>query len=313
MRLARAFTRRNKILKFDGAFHGHSDYARQALGTEAGRNDLHSIADSAGIPKEISETVIIAPYNDLERTRQIAEPVAHEIAAILVEPVQRSFMPAPGFLEGLRALADKIGAVLVFDEVVTGFRLSLGGAQELFGVTPDLCALGKIVGGGLPLAAVAGRADILELTIPGRPKDGRSVFMSGTLNGNPLACAAGLATLAVLEEVSAPAVLREKGEALAAGLAEIANRLSIPFLTIGAPAFQQPVFGNGPFDNAEALALSRLDAAYQFGLEMVRGGVLFSPGSKLYMSVVHTDETQALLLEAAERAMRAVRDQGLLH
>lgn len=313
LRIARAFTRRAKVLKFDGAFHGHSDYARQAQRGDHGLNEQQTVADSAGIPEQISETVVIAPYNDLERTRQIVEPVAGEIGAILVEPVQRGFLPAPGFLEGLRSLADSIGALLVFDEVVTGFRLSMGGAQELFGVTPDLCALGKIVGGGLPLAAVAGRRDLLELTIPGRPNDGRSVFMSGTLNGNPLACAAGLATLAVVEELDAPAILKARGEALADGLDGVARKLGVPFLMIGAPAFRQPVFGDGPLDNAADLAATKLNAAYRFGIEMVRRGVLFTPGSKVYMSVAHSDETHAGFLEAAEGAMRAVRDAGLLN
>lgn len=313
LRLARAFTRRNKILKFDGAFHGHSDYARQSLRTGHGVNDPQAVADSAGIPEQISETVVIAPYNDLERTRHIAQPVARDIAAIIVEPVQRGFLPAPGFLEGLRKLADECGALLVFDEVVTGFRLALGGGQELFGVTPDLCALGKIVGGGLPLAAVAGRADVLELTVPGRPNDGRSVFMSGTLNGNPLACAAGLATLEVVEEMDAPTILAAKGRALEAGLAKVAAKLSVPFQMIGAPAFMQPVFGAGRLENAEALAATKLDAAYRFGVEMVRRGVLFTPGSKVYMSVTHDDATHGFFLEAAEAAMRAVRDQGLLN
>lgn len=313
LRLARAFTRRQMILKFDGAFHGHSDYARQSLAAAPGRNDLETVADTAGIPDVVSKTVAIAPYNDLERTSEMVESVAGELAAIIVEPVQRGFMPAPGFLEGLRKLADRTGALLVFDEVVTGFRLALGGGQELFGVTPDLCALGKIVGGGLPLAAVAGREDILELTIPGRPNDGRSVFMSGTLNGNPLACAAGLATLDVVEEAGAPAILKAKGEALGRGLYEIADRLSIPFLTIGAPAFQQPVFGTGPIDRAEALTAAGQAAAYRFGIEMIRRGVLFSAGSKLYMSITHSDETHGLFLEKAEEAMRSVRDDGLLN
>ncbi|MCA6112211.1 aspartate aminotransferase family protein [Bradyrhizobium cenepequi] len=311
LRLARAFTGRTKVLKFDGAFHGHSDYAVQSLRAEPDRNDRHVVSDSAGVPRQISDTVVIAPYNDIERTRQLTEPIAHEIAAILVEPVQRAFMPAPGFLEGLRALADKTGALLVFDEVVTGFRLALGGAQEYFGVTPDLCALGKVLGGGLPVAAVAGRADVMELTIPGRPDDGRSAFMSGTLNGNPLGCAAGLATLEVIEELGAPAKLKEKGETLAAGLREIAKRLSVPLQTIGPPSILQVVFGVGPIDNAEVLAASRQDAAHRFGIEMTRRGVFCSPG-KLYVSLAHTDETHNLFFEMAEQSMRAVRDQGLL-
>jgi glutamate-1-semialdehyde 2,1-aminomutase len=313
LRLARAFTRRSKIVKFDGAFHGHHDYARQTLKVGHGVNDHQSVPDSAGIPSEISDTVVIAPYNDIEGTRRVVAPIAGEIAAIILEPVQRGFMPMPGFLESVRQLADQTGALLVFDEVVTGFRLALGGGQELFGVTPDLCALGKIVGGGLPIAAVAGRRDVLELTIPGRPDDGRSVFMSGTLNGNPLGCAAGLATLDVIEEENVPDLLRQKGLALGDGLKEVARRLSIPFLTIGAPAFQQAVFGEGPIENAEAHAATNLAAARRFGVELVRRGILVVPGSKLYMSIAHNDSTQGAFLEAADGAMRAVRDQGLLN
>ncbi|UVO35762.1 aminotransferase class III-fold pyridoxal phosphate-dependent enzyme [Bradyrhizobium arachidis] len=312
LRLARAFTRRTKILKFEGAFHGHSDYAQQSLRTETNRNDQRAMPQSAGIPTEISDTVVIAPFNDIEWTTQIVGAIGHEIAAILVEPVQRALMPAPGFLEGLRVLADSIGALLVFDEVVTGFRLALGGAQEHFRVKPDLCALGKILGGGLPLAAVAGRGDVLELSIPGRPQDGRSVFVSGTLNGNPLGCAAGLATLEVVEELQAPAKLKEKGEALAAGLEEIANRLSVPFQMIGAPCFPQPAFGVGLAGAAQSSAASRAHATLRFGVEMIRRGVLLAPGGKLYMSVSHTDETHGFFLERAEGAIRAVRDQGLL-
>jgi glutamate-1-semialdehyde 2,1-aminomutase len=312
LRLARAFTRRNKVLKFDGGFHGYSDYTRQMLKSGHGINGQHTIADSAGIPAPLSETVLIAPFNDFERARQIAEPAANEIAAIIVEPVQRAILPEPGFLHGLRRLADDIGALLVFDEVVTGFRLALGGAQELYGVIPDLCALGKILGGGLPLAAVAGRADILELTIPGRPDDGRSAIMSGTLNGNPLACAAGLATLEVVEELGAPAILKKKGEALSASLREVARRLSVPFLMTGAPSFQQPVFGQLPIINAEQFAATNQKAAYRFGIEMIRRNVLFTPSSKIYISVTHTDETHSQFVDAAEGAMRAVRDEGLL-
>lgn len=311
LRLARAFTGRTKILKFDGAYHGQSDYTLQYPRANAGANEPPVVPESAGIPLEISDTVVIAPFNDLERTAEIIEPVADEIAAILVEPVQREFMPAAGFLESLRALADRIGALLIFDEVVTGFRLALGGAQEYFAVTPDLCALGKILGGGLPLAAVAGRREVLELVVVGRPNDGRSAFMSGTLNGNPLSCAAGLATLAVLEEVRAPAKFEEKGQALAAGLREIANRLSVPFQTIGPGMVQRLVFAGDSLDTPVALAAARPRAIERFGIEMIRRGVLTTP-SRVYMSIMHTDETHGLFFEKAEEAMRVVRDQGLL-
>ena len=194
LRLARAFTGRTLILKFEGAYHGHHDYAMHGLNPAPGANYPAALPDSAGIPAEVSNTVLVAPYNDIETTTRLVERVADRVAAIIVEPVQRSLVPQPAFLAGLRALCDRIGAVLVFDEVVTGFRLALGGAQEAFNVTPDLCSLGKVIGGGLPLAAVAGRRNILELSVPNRPVDGRSVYLSGTLNGNAIAAAAGLAT-----------------------------------------------------------------------------------------------------------------------
>ena len=311
LRLARAFTGRTKIVKFDGSYHGVTDYALQSLRADPAGDTQPVAADSAGIPREISDMVVIAPFNNLERTCEIVEPVAQEIAAILVEPVQREFMPVPGFLEGLRALADRIGALLVFDEVVTGFRLALGGAQEYYNVVPDLCALGKILGGGLPLAAVAGRREIMELLLIERPDDGRSAFWAGTLNGNPLSCAAGLATLEVLEELQAPAVLKQKGEALAAGLREIARRLSVPFQTIGPGMVQRLVFAENPIGNPAAFATGRPHAVQRFGIEMIRRGVLASP-NRLYMSVMHSDETHGLYLEKAEEAMLAVRDRGLV-
>jgi glutamate-1-semialdehyde 2,1-aminomutase len=195
LRFARAFTGRNKILKFAGAYHGHHDYAQHAQRDASGGAGIAERADTAGIPQQISSQVLVCPFNDLGSVEKLVAEFGSDLAAIIVEPIQRAILPAPGFLQGLRAICDRIGAMLVFDEIVTGFRVSLGGAQQLYGVTPDLCALGKIMGGGLPIAAVAGRRDILELSIPQRQADGRSIFLSGTLNGNPLCCAAGVATL----------------------------------------------------------------------------------------------------------------------
>lgn len=312
LRLARAFSRRTKIVKFEGAFHGHHDYARQRTRKGHGVNDIKTEADSAGIPEEISNSVVVARYNDIGMTRQLIEPIGSEIAAIVVEPVQRGLMPAPGFLEGLRKLATQIGALLVFDEVVTGFRLALGGGQELFGVTPDLCALGKILGGGTALAAVAGRRDVLELTTPGRTNDGRSVFFSGTLNGNPLGCAAGLATLDVVEATNAPERVRVAGIALTEELKAIGSRLSVPVMTIGAPSFQQVIFGEEKIETDEALARINVAAAHAFGIELLRRGVFAVPAGKLYLSTAHDDAVNDKFLEAASDAMKAVRERGLV-
>ncbi|MFM9886995.1 MAG: aspartate aminotransferase family protein [Burkholderiales bacterium] len=312
LRLARAFTGRPLVVKFDGGYHGHHDYALQQANSALDAKRGAAKANSAGIPIELSDTVLVAPFNDLAATAQLVEPVADRIAAIIVEPVQRALLPKPGFLEGLRALCDRIGAILVFDEVVTGFRLAIGGAQELFNVTPDLCSLGKLVGGGLPLSAVAGRGDILELTVPDRKADGRSVYFNGTLNGNALAAAAGLATLDVIQEENAPAKLVKIGTALADQFRDSARKLSVPFQMIGPPAFSEPLFGAGEvYDYASYNATNRA-AARRFGIELVRRNLFVHPASKMYTSIAHTEAQIETAGKAAFEAMQVVRDAGLV-
>jgi glutamate-1-semialdehyde 2,1-aminomutase len=260
----------------------------------------------------VSETVLIAPYNDLDSTVQLVQPVAERLAAVIVEPVQRSLMPRPGFLAGLRALCDRTGALLVFDEVVTGFRLALGGAQEVFGVRPDLCALGKVIGGGLPLAAVAGRREVLELTVPDRAPDGRSVYLSGTLNGNAIAAAAGLATLDVLVEEDGPRYLVEIGSKLARGFAESARKLGVPLQMIGPPAFSEPVFGEGELFDYRSYAATNRVAARLFGIELLKRSLFVHPASKMYISTAHHDDHIESACRASFEAMRVIRDRGLL-
>jgi glutamate-1-semialdehyde 2,1-aminomutase len=312
LRLARAFTGRELVLKFEGGYHGHHDYALHGLKTAREANYPLAQPDSSGIPAGVSATVLIAPYNDLDTTVQLVEPVAERLAAIIVEPVQRSLMPKPGFLDGLRTLCERVGALLVFDEVVTGFRLALGGAQEAFGVTPDLCALGKVIGGGLPLAAVVGRRDVLELTVPDRPADGRSVYMNGTLNGNAIAAAAGLTTLDVLAEENVPARLIEIGQKLARGFAECARKLDIPLQMIGPPSFPEPVFGEGDVCDYRSYAATNRAAARQFGIELIKRDVFVHPASKMYISSVHDDEQVETACSVALAAMRVLRDHQLL-
>ncbi|MDA0991460.1 MAG: aminotransferase class III-fold pyridoxal phosphate-dependent enzyme, partial [Verrucomicrobia bacterium] len=200
MRLARAFSRREKVLKFEGAYHGHHDYSMWSYSPSDAVEYPQPVVDTAGVPGCIADTVLIAPYNDLDTTAKIVRGEANALAAIIVEPVQRLVGPRPGFLEGLRALADEVNVVLIFDEAVTGFRHALGGAQQRFGVIPDLACYGKSLGGGLPMAAVAGRRDIMELCDPRvKGSDPRAVYFSGTSFGNPVACAAGRAMLGVLK------------------------------------------------------------------------------------------------------------------
>jgi len=313
LRFARAFTGRNKILKFAGAYHGHHDYAQHAQRDATGGAGIAERADTAGIPQQISSQVLVCPFNDLGSVEKLVAEFGSDLAAIIVEPIQRAILPAPGFLQGLRAICDRIGAMLVFDEIVTGFRVSLGGAQQLYGVTPDLCALGKIMGGGLPIAAVAGRRDILELSIPQRKADGRSIFLSGTLNGNPLCCAAGVATLDNLIACRGVEKIARAGERLRQGFEENARRLSIPFQMIGHPAFAQPVFTDRPIRSYADFASANRDISRRFGIEMIKLGQNVLLGGKFYISTEHNDEIVSQTVEAGYRAMKTMQEAGVLN
>lgn len=312
MRFARASTGRTMILKFEGAYHGHHDYALHGLKETRDSNFPVAVPDSAGIPQAVGSTMLVAPYNDIDTLEKLVEPVQKDLAAIIVEPVQRSIFPKPGFLEGLRKLCDRIGALLIFDEVVTGFRLAIGGAQEVYGVKPDLCALGKVIGGGLPLAAVVGRRDIMDLSQPNRPADGKSVYLSGTLNGNPLSAAAGLATIEVLEDEDGPARLRDNANKIAEGFKDAAARLSIPFQMLGPPCVQEPLFDNVEVTDIRSYNTTNRAAARQFGVELIKRGVFVYPGVKMYISTVHDSVALEATCEAAFEAMRVVRDKGLI-
>ena len=214
IRTARGFTRRDDVIKFAGCYHGHSD----GMLVKAGSGALtHGEPDSAGVPADVARHTLVAEYNDLASVEAIFAAHPDSVAAVIVEPVAANngvIPPAPGFLAGLRELTTRHGALLIFDEVITGFRLALGGAQAYYGVTPDLSTLGKIVGGGLPAAVYGGRADVMAMVSPEGP-----VYQAGTLSGNPLATAAGIATLSILREDSGIyRRLAEKGAALAEGL-----------------------------------------------------------------------------------------------
>ena len=198
MRVCRAFTKKEKILKFEGGYHGSSDYAMMSVTPDASVEYPQTQANSSGIPKAISDLVLAAPFNDLQTTSQIIEAHKDDIAAVIVEPLQRVIAPEPGFLQGLRDITKKYSIPLIFDEVVTGFRLSYGGAQQHYGVTPDLACVGKIMGGGYPLAAVTGITDIMS-SYESSTDSEYFVPQTGTLNGNPIACAAGIATLKELQ------------------------------------------------------------------------------------------------------------------
>jgi glutamate-1-semialdehyde 2,1-aminomutase len=311
MRIARAATGRRLVIKFEGGFHGHTDYALQSFHPVDFARYPKAVCDSAGIPPSVADTVLVAPFNNLMAFEAIVDEYADDIAAVVVEPVQRAIEPLPGFLAGLRSACDRIGALLVFDEVVTGFRLDMGGAQTWYGVEPHLCALGKVIGGGLPLAAVVGLKDLMDYTSPIRPSDQRA-YVSGTLNGNPLSCAAGLATIEVIERIDACRVIGELGGRLAAGLRELLALKGIVGCVIGPPAFAEVVFGRESVIDYREYAASDRDAAAAFGVAMIARGILMRPGAKMYISAVHAPEHIGFTLGAADEALDELLVAGVL-
>ncbi|MCP3986937.1 MAG: aspartate aminotransferase family protein [bacterium] len=244
MRIARAFRKRDKILKFEGGFHGMHDYAMMSnQWTRDARRLPRPSPNSAGIPSAIEEEVLIAPFNDLEATAAIIEEHVDELAGVIVEPLQRTLPPRPGFLEGLREITRQHGVVLIYDEVVTGFRLALGGAQEYYGVVPDLAAMCKGVASGYPISILCGREDIMDHANPMRQIQGDHVAQTGTFSGNPIACSAALATLGELEKPGTYEQLFARGRRLMDGLQEILDAAGIRARVSGEPPAFQPWFG----------------------------------------------------------------------
>jgi glutamate-1-semialdehyde 2,1-aminomutase len=306
LRLARAATGRDKILKFEGGYHGHHDYA--LMSTWPKRLDPFPAAwpDSAGIPPSVAGHVLIAPFNDLDTTASIIERYRDDLAAVIVEPLSRMLEPVPGFLQGLREATRRLGIVLIFDEVVTGFRVAWGGAQELYGVVPDLACYGKIIGGGLPIAAVAGKRDLIELANPRKKGAPDYVYMSGTLNGNPVSAAAGLATLGVLEKPGAYERLRAVGDRLRGGLRGIASRLGIPAQVLGQGPLANIYFTSEPVLDYRSSLKSDSRITQQLGSELLARGVLTNLAAKMYLSLAHTDGDIDTTLQAFEDSLNVI-------
>ena len=308
-RMARVFTRREKILKFEGGWHGLHDYAMVGnwrIPSEAPYP--HPGPDVGGIPRGALESVLVAPFNDLETTERVATGHAEDLAAIIVEPLQRAIRPRPGFLEGLRQLAHRLGALLVFDEVVTGFRLAYGGAQERYGVVPDLAVFGKALTAGFSLAAIAGRADVMATADPARKGSLDYAALSGTLSGNALACAAGVAALNELRQPGVYPRLHALGERLRGGLARRAAKLGVPIQVLGDGPLAQPFFVDPGVDLGTDRALRAADGgkAARFALECLRRGIFTMPHTKLYISLAHTDADIDWTLDVMEEALRVV-------
>ncbi|HEV8458183.1 MAG TPA: aminotransferase class III-fold pyridoxal phosphate-dependent enzyme [Methylomirabilota bacterium] len=305
LRLARAHRKRDKILKFEGGFHGTHDYSLMSVGPRSPKAWPAPTPDSAGIPHVLQDEVLIAPFNDLAETEAIIEAHHEDLAAVIMEPFQRLIVPDPGFLKGVRQVTERHRIPLVFDEVVTGFRFAWGGAQEYYGVVPDLAALGKIIGGGFPLAAVVGRKELMRhfsQELEGTPE---YVLQAGTLNGNPIAAAAGLATLSELRKPGTYERLFTTGERLRTGLAEAARKAGLTAQVAGeAPVFEI-YFTDRPITDYRATLTADRALHAAFTQAMLRRGVV-KAAAKFYVSLAHGDEEVRRTIQVFEEALEAV-------
>jgi glutamate-1-semialdehyde 2,1-aminomutase len=303
LRLARAFTGRDKIIKFEGCYHGHADM----LLVQAGSGVVTlGLPDSPGVPKGAAQDTLVAPYNDLAGVKALFEANPDQIAGVIVEPVAGNMgvvPPVEGFLSGLHELTQQFGALLIFDEVMTGFRVSLGGAQSLYGVTPDLTTLGKVIGGGLPVGAYAGRRDIMETVAPVGP-----MYQAGTLSGNPLAMTAGIETLKVLSEPGVFDDLVARSEHLCAGIGEAARSMGVPIYQTQVGTMFCTYFTGHPVTNWATASKSDVQQFGRFFQAMLERGVYVAPSQfeAGFMSAAHTDDVIEATISAARTAFRAL-------
>jgi glutamate-1-semialdehyde 2,1-aminomutase len=307
IRLARAFTGRKLIVKFEGCYHGHSDGLLVKAGSGVA---TFGIPGSAGVPEEIAQLTLALPYNDAQAVEAVFDAHPHEIACVIVEPVVGNagcIPPAAGYLEALREITNREGALLIFDEVMTGFRVALGGAQELYDIAPDLTTLGKILGGGLPCAAFGGRSEIMDLLAPLGP-----VYQAGTLSGNPLAMAAGLATIGYLLEHRDEVypLLEALSMALVSGIAAEAARAGIPITANRAGSMFTWFFTSAPATDYDAAAKSDTAVFARFHRAMLEQGAWLpcSQFEAAFLSTAHNTEDIRRTVEAAGIALRAVSE-----
>ncbi|MDZ7951172.1 glutamate-1-semialdehyde 2,1-aminomutase [Nostoc sp. DedQUE09] len=303
LRLMRAFTNRDKIIKFEGCYHGHADTFLVKAGSGVATLGL---PDSPGVPKSATSTTLTAPFNDLEAVKALFEENRDEIAGVILEPVVGNagfIAPDAGFLEGLRELTHEYGALLVFDEVMTGFRIAYGGAQEKFGVTPDLTTLGKVIGGGLPVGAYGGRRDIMSMVAPAGP-----VYQAGTLSGNPLAMTAGIKTLELLQKPGTYESLERITKKLADGLLQIAKETGHAACGGQISAMFGLFFTAGPVHNYEDAKKSDTAKFGRFHRGMLERGVYLAPSQfeAGFTSFAHTEEDIEQTLAVARDVMSSL-------
>lgn len=304
IRLARGYTGREKIIKFEGCYHGHSD----SLLAKAGSGLLTlGIPGTPGVTEGTAKDTIVLPYNDLEAVKEAFEREGENIACVIVEPIAGNMgvvPPKPGFLEGLRKITLEYGALLIFDEVITGFRVSYGGAQELYGVMPDLTTLGKIIGGGLPVGAFGGKAEVMDFVAPEGP-----VYQAGTLSGNPLAMAAGIAVLKTLKEGSAYTYLERMSAVLSAGLKEAFEEAGVPHFMTRVGSMMCVFFTDSEVSDYATAAKSDTELYARYFWGMIEEGCYFAPSQfeAAFVSVAHTEPDIEKTVEAARKVLKKIK------
>jgi glutamate-1-semialdehyde 2,1-aminomutase len=303
IRAARGYTGRKKIVKFEGCYHGHADYLLVKAGSGAA---TFGIPDSAGVPEGTAQDTIVLPYNDIEAFNKTMDAMGEEIAAVIVEPIAGNMgvvLPKPDFLAALRQQTEKHGIVLIFDEVITGFRVAYGGAQSLYGIKPDLTCLGKIVGGGFPLAAYGGRKEIMQTVAPLGP-----VYQAGTLSGNPVAVTAGLKTLEILERDNPYPELERRTKQLTQVISEAAKEAGVPVQINQIASMFTVFFTDQPVVDYASARRSDTQRYARFFHALLERGVYFPPSQfeAAFLSTAHDDEALSFAQEAVGSAMKAI-------
>ncbi len=303
LRLARAYTKRDKILKFEGCYHGHSDSLLVKAGSGVA---TFGIPDSPGVPDQLAKLTLNVPYNNLEAVEAIFKSQGEEIAALILEPVVGNagvIVPKKDFLPGLREISKKYGTLLIFDEVITGFRLSYGGAQELYGIKPDLTTFGKIIGGGLPVGAYGGRREIMEIIAPSGP-----VYQAGTLSGNPLAMTSGIETLKILREPQIYSQLETRASALEKGIAEEAASAGIPLQVSRIGSILTAFFTKDRVVDYETAKHSDVTLFGRFFQLMLEAGIYWPPSQfeAAFVSIAHTNEDIKATTDVIGKALRSL-------
>lgn len=305
MRMARAFTGREKILKFEGGYHGVHDYAQMSTTPSGTSNGPQP--DTAGIPAAVQELTLVARWNDLDSVEAMFRAEGQNIAAVIMEPIQRILSPKPGFLHGVQEIARAHGALFILDEVVTGLRYGLKGAQEYFDITPDLATYGKVVGGGLPVGAVAGRADVLDQADPHQKGQPGYVYQNGTLQGHLLGCAAGIATIDILSEPGIYERTFTIADELRVGLKDIFTRNGLGVTVFGEGPMWHFLFTDRVPTTYQDIRKSDLAKLHQLETELIRRGIFILPNNRRFVSIAHDRADLAATFEVVEAVCKAVK------